>query len=597
MTLRNAPRGYSMLPVMLMVVTLLLIASATLVVGSGARRSSSDARDHAQALALAELGLERTRAYLIRLSATEVDFDRALDPNLDSTCAVAGQLSVTAGGADDHLPPFNGPGVGPVDAGAALRTWMRVPHGDGAYLVRIDDNEDDLTGSYLSATSNNSGTGCVEGTTLAAAEQNPVRDRDRTVTVTVVGIYPGTNPATARATRTLRAAVGPAKAAGIYAGGDVDMGGGSKACGEFADLAASGTMQDGCMCHAGCNAGPALNQCGTLGVATCNVSAAGGCGSTSMGTGTCTAGATVPPPPKVAPFDPTNGPAPCTGGVCTPYYYLRHQAGVATRVFQWNYGGAGCQNPRTFLRLCHPTDGAPMAACAACWTQVYANVAPPYQVTMVDDASRLAPSPGPADAGVIPIWTVTPGAVTSTPSCSVTDGGTDYPPPATGFGLGVEEVPGTWFQLQATPPQGVWLVEGNMETGGLTTGPCPGGLPRSLDVVGSVIHETNDLTLVPAAPKGYVLLAGRDLKMITGNTVLSTCSTGAAVMVHEQFWADANIHLEAQLIVEHRAACSTTVNTPEAIYTRGNMTIHVSGYPLVETGAAATPFLWSESAL
>ena len=52
------------------------------------------------------------------------------------------------------------------------------------------------------------------------------------MTVTVVGIYPGTNPATARATRTLRAAVGPAKAAGIYAGGDVDMGGGSKACGQ-----------------------------------------------------------------------------------------------------------------------------------------------------------------------------------------------------------------------------------------------------------------------------------------------------------------------------------------------------------------------------
>jgi hypothetical protein len=589
-----------MLPVMLMVVALLLIASATLAVGTGARRSSSDARDHAQALALAELGLERTRAYLVRLSAVDLDFDRALDPNLDSACTVAGQVTVTSGGADDSLPPFSGPGVGVVDAGAAGRTWMLVPYGDGAYMVRIDDNQDDLAGTYVAGTNNNSGAGCVEGASLGAAEQNPVRDRDRTVVITAVGIYPGTNPATARATRTLRAAVGPAKAAGIIAGGSVDMGGASKACGEFADLSTTGTMVDGCMCHAGCNGGPPSNQCGTLGAATCNVSAAGGCGSTSMGSGTCTGGAAVSPPPKVAPFDPTNGPAPCSSdaGVCTPYYYLRHQAGVATRVYQWNYGGAGCQNPRGFLRLCHPTDGAPLAACAACWTQVYANPVAPYEVTLVDDATRLALSPGAADAGGPTIWDVTAGAATLTPSCSATDGGTDYPPPGTGFGLGVEEVPGTTFRLQAAPPRGVWLVEGNMDTGGLTTGACPGdGLPRSLNVVGSVIHETNDLTLVPAAPKGYVLLAGRDLKMITGNTVLSTCGTGAAVMVHEQFWADANIHLEAQLIVEHRAACSTTVNTAEAIYTRGNMTIHVSGFPQVETGAPATPFLWSESAL
>jgi hypothetical protein len=152
----------------------------------------------------------------------------------------------------------------------------------------------------------------------------------------------------------------------------------------------------------------------------------------------------------------------------------------------------------------------------------------PYEVTMVDDATRMALSPGVADAGGPTIWDVVPGAVTLIPSCSITDGGSDYPPAGTGFGLGLEEVPGTFFTLQAVPPRGVWIVEGNMDTGGATTGGCPGdGLGRSLNVVGSVIHTTNDLTLVPAAPKGYALLAGRDLLMTTGNAKLSTCATAA----------------------------------------------------------------------
>ena len=50
---------------------------------------------HEQALALAELGLERTRAYLAQVAATDVDLDRALDPRLDTTCAVGATVTFT----------------------------------------------------------------------------------------------------------------------------------------------------------------------------------------------------------------------------------------------------------------------------------------------------------------------------------------------------------------------------------------------------------------------------------------------------------------------------------------------------------------------
>src|SRR6185295_16805179 len=235
----RTPRGYSMLAALLIVVALIAIAAAVVQLGGSARQISAGERDHQQALAIAELGLERTRAYLLQMSLTDVDFYRALDPNLDTTCSLpsAPILDLGGGQADDHLPPFTGTGVAPITLAATSgKTFLQVPIAGGSYLVRIDDNEDDEDGTFSSSTSNNATGGCVEGLTLLTAKENPVRDRDRTVIVTVIGLYPGTDPLKARATRTLRTEVGPAKSAGIYAGGDVSMGGASKACGEYADL-------------------------------------------------------------------------------------------------------------------------------------------------------------------------------------------------------------------------------------------------------------------------------------------------------------------------------------------------------------------------
>jgi hypothetical protein len=585
-----------MLAALLVVVALIAITAAVIQLGGAARQNSSGERDHQQALAIAELGLERTRAYLAQVSATDVDFDRALDPSLDTTCAVVGSALNFGGGiADDHLPPFTGAGVAPIIAGGAGRRFLRVPAGGGAYLVRIDDNEDDESGSYSNSTGNNAGTGCVEGAAAAAVRQDSMRDRDRTVVISVVGIYPGTDPTQARATRALRTAVGPGKAAGIYAGGDVDMSGASKACGDFADLSTTGALVDGCLCDAACNGGPPGNRCSVLGPATCDANAAGACNVVNLGGGTCQANAVVPPPPKVAPFDATNGPPPCTAAPCTPFYYLRHELAVETRLYQWNYAGladGGCTKPAHFPRLCAPGDSDP--DCASCWTQVYSTDAgATYPVKIVDDATRVVMSPGAATVGATSIWTVTEGLPTTLGGCNTTPA--EYPDGGSGYGIGAEEVPGNTFHLETAPPVGVWIVEGNMDTAGATTPDCvsPPG-PTSLNVVGNVTHSTNQLTLLPASAKGYALLAGRDMELTTGNTTFSTCGTGGAVMVREQFTAGANQHLEAQLIVGNQAVCSATVSG-DAISTAGNFTIHVSGYPLVETGSASSALSWSES--
>ncbi|HVE83634.1 MAG TPA: hypothetical protein VND93_12325, partial [Myxococcales bacterium] len=325
-----------------------------------------------------------------------------------------------------------------------------------------------------------------------------------------------------------------------------------------------------------------------------DANAAGSCGVTSLGGGTCTASAVVPPPPKVAPFDPTNGPPPCTAAPCTPFYYLRYGPGLSSNVFQWNYGAPGCSNPRSFARLCHPTDALP--ACTACWTLVYSNGVLPFDVRIVDDATRTVLSPGAATVGATALWTVTGGAAALSAGCNVN--AAPYPASGSGFGVGVDEVPGTTFHLQVQPPSGVWIIEGNMDTAGITTPDCLGhdGRRTSLIVVGNMDDSTNQLTLLPASVKGYSLLVGRDMQMTTGNTVFSTCATGAAVMVREQFSAGGNDHLEGQLIVENAASCSAVIAGSNAISTSGNFTVHVSGVPLVETGGAASTLSWAESA-
>jgi hypothetical protein len=233
-------RGFALVIVLLVgfvaaaIAASVLASASTTAVGAGASAEAEIAR----ALALA--GLERAEGYAAPLEDLSGDYDMVLDPGLaeaiaapDASCT-ASACSCTASGSC-NLPVYT-------DTGATTTTYngkkyLVVPMNGGAYLTRFDDNADDLVadlsvdGLWAPATSNHSkdsagGTTCTE----KAGRDNPFRDRDRTIFVTVIGIAPGTNPVTAkhravyRETLTMQT---PPVVNGIESLKDIDAGGGS----------------------------------------------------------------------------------------------------------------------------------------------------------------------------------------------------------------------------------------------------------------------------------------------------------------------------------------------------------------------------------
>jgi hypothetical protein len=90
------------------------------------------------------------------------------------------------------------------------------------------------------------------------------------------------------------------------------------------------------------------------------------------------------------------------------------------------------------------------------------------------------------------------------------------------------------------------------------------------------------------------MVSGRDTNFSSGNTALWTCGRSAAVMVHEQFDITSNAHLQGQLVVENKGACSPTLSGP-AITMHGNATVSVPSFPPIPQGQTATVLSWSES--
>ncbi len=602
----HGARGYVLLAV------LLVLAALVFLVGVGLRRagdeglSGSLVSSDAQALALAELGLERTRAYLGVLLERDVDLDRALDPSLDTDCSNLLALSGPTTD-DDNLPTFTDGAADTVTVASSGKVYRRVvmPGGAGAYLVRIDDNDDDGLdlSAFSASTFNNPGPGntCVEGLGVGTARTNPVRDRDRTVWVTVIGLFPGTDPALATARRTLRVLVGPGESAGIVVGGTIDMGGNSHVCGAYGDVMANGSVQGGCLCGAGCSSGPPWQSCGAGN--TCTAQSGGGtCTASSGGAqGECVSGAPVPPPPPVSPWDVSNAPARCAtpGPGCTPFYYLRKDGGGTVRLSAWNY--ATCPDPRTGPRICGPTD------CATCWVPLdAATVGTDIRMSYADpNLTSALPNLSISGPGAPLLWSSSGGLghTSGAGGCDTNDTSA-YPG---GSGFGPRDIPNVVFEYKANPgapnfhrlPRGIWFVEGNVrfqteETPNCATLTADPTYGASIIATGNIVHAADTLSFVPASSKGYVLLAGRDFEIQGGNGRLYTCGRSAAVMVHEQFKMGANQHLEAQLVVEAASTCSTQV-TGVAVQMSGNGTIKVPTFPPVGVGQPARALLVSES--
>ncbi|WP_224244430.1 hypothetical protein [Hyalangium gracile] len=597
-------RGYILLAVLLLLAALVLLVAIAQQRAGDESTTANLERSEAQARALAEAGLERTRAYLAGLLERDVDLDRALDPGFDTDCL---RLPVLEGiTSDDHLPPFaDGKRVVASSSGKA---YLRVPmddNADGAYFVRIDDNDDDAQDSatLTPATQNNILGNCLEGPTLGPLRDNPVRDRDGMVWVTVTGVHPGTSLEGNAARATLRVLVGPGEPAGIIAGGTVRMLGASHVCGRFGDVVATGSIEGGCLCGTACSSGPPWNAC--VQSEPC-IAQSGGTLCTArtgrvIGGDACSAGVSVPSPPRVSAWDVTNAPQNCVGAPCLPFYYLRMDEKASppqARLYGWSY--AACQSPRSAPRICTPSE------CASCWVSLEANpTKKPLDIHVSDgDLGLRGPTPSlTIVADKAPrIWRAdgVTGFTTGGMGCDVNDT-TLYPDAS---GLGRREVPKVTFEYLPTGsssrlPRGIWLVEGNVRFRQVDTPDCgtlsgEPGYRASIIATGNIIHEAGPLSFLPASPKGFVLLAGRDFSVRGGSSRIHTCGTSAVVMVHEQAELRGDSHLEAQMVAENASTCSEELDG-DAIQMGGTATVSVPQFPPLPVGPPVRVRLLSES--
>ncbi|MBN1205430.1 MAG: hypothetical protein JXB05_10950 [Myxococcaceae bacterium] len=594
-------RGYILLAVLLLLAALVLLVAVAQQRAGDEGITAAFERSDAQARALAEAGLERTRAHLGALLERDVDLDRALDPGLDTDCL--GLPSLGGVTSDDHLPPFSDgePVVAPSSGKAYLRVVL--PGQEGAYFVRIDDNDDDAQDSFLlaPATTNSPLGGCLEGLDLGPARNNPVRDRDSMVWVTVIGVHPGTSLEDNSARHTLRVLLGPGDPAGIIAGGTVRMQGSAHVCGPFGDVVATGSIEGGCLCGAACSAGPLWNRCGKD--EACIAQSGGAvCSATSRRVTAgevCSSGVFVPPPPRVSPWDVTNAPQNCIQAPCTPFYYLRlDESSAMARLYGWNY--TACESPRSSPRICSPSE------CVACWVPLDANPAKASLDIHVSDSDpglrSTTPSLSVSAAKAPRVWQAdgASGFTSGAPGCEAAD--TALYPERSGFGR--RDLRNVTFEYLPTStgallPRGVWFVEGNVRFRGFETPDCMalGADPAyrvSLIATGSILHETGALSFRPASPKGFVLLAGRDLGLRGSLARVHTCGTSAVVMAHEQVELGADSHLEAQLVAENASTCSSEVRGA-AISMSGSATVSVSQLPPLSVGPPLRVRLQSES--
>jgi hypothetical protein len=219
---RRAAKGYVLI-IVLVVGLAASLAAAALVNTAGHTRLTAMHTDLGEvASSIADMGMEHALAYLDRAVSSGTDFDHILDPTL--LCGDPALVSIPALGGTTTT--VNG------------KRYAVLPANGGAYLIRFDDDDDDgidVADRWLNFTGNNEvGTNCREGPKAnnsstgnwSATQQELRRDRNRTLWVSVIGIYPGTNLATAthqRALRRLHTAPRGGSIPGLQVKGNIDI--------------------------------------------------------------------------------------------------------------------------------------------------------------------------------------------------------------------------------------------------------------------------------------------------------------------------------------------------------------------------------------
>lgn len=243
----ESARGYVLVIVMIVGIAVSLAAAALINASGGARVNAMHSDNGAIAEAIAQAGMNHALAYVEAVSSTSADFDGLLDIGLDADCT-SGILTATdidaASAGDDLVPALDGADI-VTPASLNGRRFARVSdYNGGAYLIRFDDDDDDTirTDTWQEITGNNDITDagavdCYEGsrpqdaadeTNHAGGAENRLRDRNRSVYITVVGVYPGddADAATHRVVmRSLYTGPKPPTLAGIQIKGNLKVSG------------------------------------------------------------------------------------------------------------------------------------------------------------------------------------------------------------------------------------------------------------------------------------------------------------------------------------------------------------------------------------
>jgi hypothetical protein len=190
----HRPKGYVLIIVLVVGVAASLAAVALVTTSGGARMAAMHTNNGDLAGTNAQAGMERATAYLQSIATNNHDFDLALDPDLDSTCGAA---DMSGGASATAYTPTLSDGTRVMYRG---KRYSRVNFNGGAYLIRFDDDDDDqpYKADWISITGNNRVNGCQEGPDASQSmdpggayyQNNPFRDRNRSIWVSVIGVHP-----------------------------------------------------------------------------------------------------------------------------------------------------------------------------------------------------------------------------------------------------------------------------------------------------------------------------------------------------------------------------------------------------------------------
>jgi hypothetical protein len=229
---RRKHRGFVLAIVALIAITAMATAVGLRNTSARTAQGAAHTERGASAENLARSGLLRGEAYALAHIANDPDgdFDLLLDRGNDTTCtnlplnALRSQWPGTVDPFDFTPDLADG-----TEVTWQNRRWTKVPFGDGAYLIRYEDDADDGINNpaYSTWTNNNAQNSCPEGPGLpsvtAVRRNNAWRDRNRTIWVIAAGISPDNigAPKHVKVLRKLLAIVPGTPDAAMRIGGDV----------------------------------------------------------------------------------------------------------------------------------------------------------------------------------------------------------------------------------------------------------------------------------------------------------------------------------------------------------------------------------------